>query len=280
MILILIIISIILFIVLVRYFLKNKRDTITCYTGGLGSGKTCLSVHDAINVFRKQRLKTFVYNLFHKQKREKPLLYSNIPIYISKHFGMSQKLEVEHVLLKKRLNERSVVLIDEIGGFASQFEYKNVNIYDNFDEFIRLYRHFTKGGYLIVNDQCSENIVLQVRRRINVINNLSKFFVVPIFHIVIYFSRKINISEEMKTILVDEEDVNNTSKLNITYWPFFFRWKISTRKRHYDTYCYSDRYLRIPEKNCISYSNKTLKINDMFTCPKTEKYDKLTNKKE
>lgn len=280
MLLILIIITIILFILLVRYFLKNKRDTITCYTGGLGSGKTCFSVHDSIKIFKLQRFKVFLYNLFHKVKREKPLLYTTIPVYINKRYGMSEKLELDHVLLKKRLNERSVTFIDEIGGFASQFEYKNVNIYDNFDEFIRLYRHFTKGGYLVVNDQCSENIVLQVRRRINVITNLSKFYVVPFFHIVIYFSRKINISEEIKTILVDEDDINNTSKLNITYWPFFFKWKILGKKPHYDTYCYSERYKRIPEKNCKSFPNDTLKIDDMFTCPKNEKYDKLTNKND
>ena len=117
------------------------------------------------------------------------------------------------------------MFIDEVGSFASQFEYNNPNIKDNFDEFVRLFRHYTKGGYLVVNDQCSENIVLQIRRRINTVFNLMHFK--KWFGIVYTVKvRNISISEEIKT--VEEQDTEDNMTTKIRFMPLFLK--------RYDTY--------------------------------------------
>lgn len=273
--LLILIISVLVVIFFIRSFLKNKVDTITAFTGGLGSGKTAKSVQISIKLFKKNKFKVKIHNLFKKDKEELPKLYSNIPVFIDKKNGYSCKLTEDIVLLRERIPKKSVVLIDEIGGFASQFDYNNPNIKDNFDEFVRLFRHYTFGGYLVVNDQCSENIVLQVRRRINVVQNLSKFVVIPIFHFVFYFVREISISEEIKQVLNDDDSLNNSNKLVFGWWFLFFRKKY----KHYDTYCYSERYNRVPKIVIDSLYSENLKQNDLFKCSSLKK-EKFTEKKE
>ena len=136
----------------------RKYDTVVAYTGGLGSGKSMLSTETAIKLLRRNRKKVRWHNFRHpRNKKEKPLLYSNIPIRISKK-EWAQVLTADHLLLRDRIREKSVVYIDEVGSFANQFQFKDTNI-QIFDEFVRFFRHYTKGGYLVVNDQCSENIV-------------------------------------------------------------------------------------------------------------------------
>lgn len=263
---------------IVRHRLKNKIETITCYTGGLGSGKTLMSVQLALklyrrNTFRHYTLKKLVCKIkalatfqnpkqlkmsLEKIEREKPLLFSNIPILISKG-NYSKKLTKEHLLLQERLPLHSVVLLDEIGSFASQFMFKDENVIKVCDEFIRFYRHYTQGGYLVVNDQCSENVNLVVRRRINIVHNLSNC-VVLFKHFCFYYDRQISISEEIKTIdQVQDENEADTQDNKVLHFKLLGR-------RHYDTYCYSDRYTNVP---CYSFTSfEKMKTNSLLRCPK------------
>lgn len=182
--------------------------------------------------------------------------YSNIPLRISKK-EMAIVLKPEHLLLMEKLGYRSVIFIDELGAFASQFDYSNPFIKDNFDEFVRLYRHYTLGGYIVVNDQCSENIVLQIRRRINTVFNLMHFkkhlfglfFTVKI--------RNISISEEIKTI--EQKDTEDNMTLYFGFFPL---------KNTYDTYCYSERYSTV--KKCEEKCYNFLKKNKLFICPNSK----------
>ena len=79
----------ILFFIVRPYLIKY--DTIIAFTGGLGSGKTYLSVKYALRLLTKQRLKVWFFNnigryirrIFHLKrpmeiKRPKPMLYSSI----------------------------------------------------------------------------------------------------------------------------------------------------------------------------------------------------------
>lgn len=250
-------IVIIAVVILVIFILKQyciKYDTVLAFTGGLGSGKSFLSVEMAIRLLKRNRRRVKWYNFFHKKSpRRMPMLYSSIPVRISKK-EWSLELTEGHLLLADKIVERSVVFIDEIGSYASQFEYKNPNIMDNFDEFIRLFRHYTKGGYLVVNDQCSENIVLTVRRRMNTVFNLmhfKKYF--GLFYSVKI--RNINISEEIKTI--EEESAEDGMSVHFGVLPVF--------SKRYDTYCYSNRYKGVPMIKPRKYSsfkkNTLLKVS-------------------
>lgn len=262
----------------VRYRLKHKVDTITAYTGGLGAGKTLYSVNDAIKRINKQVFKYYHLENFknyfrkHKKEVERPILLSNIPICINKKKQRySVQLTKEHLLLQERIPLHSVVMLDEIGAFASQFDFKEQNVIKVFDEFIRFYRHYTQGGYIIVNDQCSENINLVIRRRLNIVHNLSNCLVLLKKFCFVY-DRQITISEEIKTI--DVADVDSQSVDTQDNKRLCFR---ILRKNAYDTYCYKERYYRVPKKDNM-HQWKSLLTNDLLRCPKDKenKYVALT----
>lgn len=253
--------EIILFVILIvilwriasSYRLKTF-DTVLAFTGGLGSGKTFLSVQQARRLLRKKRFKVKLYNTFHpKDRLPRPLLYSSIPVRVSKE-EMAVKLTADHLLLQKQIVLNSVVFIDEVGGFCSQFDYKATNS-AIFDEFVRFFRHYVQG-YLIVNDQCSENIVLQVRRRLNTVYNLMGF---RTFLGLIYWLRvrNISVSEEIKTI--EEQNTEDNMKLLIGLLPHF---------RAYDTHCYHCRYVGVPK--ALEHVHVTMSMMDILTMTKAK----------
>lgn len=265
-------IALIIFIFIKPYIIKY--DTVILYSGGLGSGKSYLSVKTAIKLLKKNRLKVWWHNNIkryiikvfrpHKplrSRQEKPLLYSSIPVRISRK-EWSVELTERHLCLVDRIVPRSITFVDELGSFASQFEYKNPNINDNVDEFVRFYRHYTLGGYFVANDQCSENIFLQVRRRANTTHNLMYF---RIWFKLIYTCkcRNINISEEIKAV-----EENNTEDN--------FRWVIGLAflRKKYDTYCYSERYKTTLTGNDKHYTK--FKKNTLLKVSK-QKIEKLTS---
>lgn len=250
----------ILSIIIIKSY-NIKTETIIAYTGGLGSGKSYLSTQTAIKLYKKSLSRVRLYNFFHKsKKRDIPELYSSIPLRINKK-KYSLQLTDRHLLLQDRIIPRSVVYIDEIGSFCNQFEYRNKNALDNFEEFIRLFRHYTLGGKLVINDQCSENIVLQIRRRINNIYNLYQFK--KIWFLYLVKVRMLNISEDIKTIESTSPDKKNEYRI---LWGFL-------KKGRYDTYCYSNRYNAVDTLNNIPYT--ALKKNLLLEIPK-EKVTKKT----
>lgn len=228
-------------------------DTVLLFTGGLGSGKSLLSSQYALTLLRKNRWKVFFHNLTHpKDKWQKPLLYSSIPFMVSKKES-AVRLTPEHLLLHSALVPRSVVFLDELDSFANQFDYQKANILENFNEFCRLYRHYTKGGYLVTNTQASDNCVLQIRRRINTCFNLMHFK----RHFWVFYSvkiRNISLSEELKTVEEGNKEDSMSTKIGIM--PFF---------RHYDTFCYSCRYGSVPFHAESRFSK--LKTNVLIECP-------------
>lgn len=264
-ILIIIIVGFLLFKILKSY--NEKIDTVICYTGGLGAGKTFISVQKAIKILKRNRFNLKIMKLLKPkqyQDYEMPMLYSSIPIRINKN-EWAKKLTIEHLLLQERIVPRSVVFIDEVGSFASQFDYKNQNIKPRsaFDEFVRLFRHYTLGGTLIVNDQSILNVVLQIRRRIN------RVYVLQGFRKILFFwkvnVRNISTSDEI--INISDEQLEKSYS---TLWGFKF-----SRIKNYDTYCYHIRYLEVPQGVFEDY--QVLQSRVLLTCdtslkvPKTER---------
>ena len=253
MILIVIAVIILVIIWIVKPYVLHY-DTVIAFTGGLGSGKSLLSTQWALKLLRKNRLKVFFWNIRHpRRKRPRPMLYSTIPFRVNKK-EWAYQLTPEHLLLQKSVVPRSVCFIDEIDSWASQFEFNIPNIKENFNEFCRLYRHYTLGGYLVCNTQCTDNLVLQIRRRMNTVHNLmhfKKWF--WIFYTVKV--RNISISEDLKTV----EDANAEDSMSTLFgfMPIFCR--------HYDTYCYSGRYSTVPALPERFYSR--LKTNVLIRCP-------------
>lgn len=263
---ILVVVACIVLYIYIRHRLKHKVETITAYTGGLGSGKTLLSVDKALSLYRKNhrkwKLKKWLFHILHKDSEfndDEPIFLSNIPVRINKSLW-STKLKKEHLLLQERIPQHSVVLLDEIGAFASQFDYNQKNVVVVFDEFVRFFRHYV-DGYIVTNDQCSENVNLVIRRRINKITNLSNCLV--IFHMCFYFSRQINISEEIKTI-----DTASNGKMNETDTQdnMNFSFKFVFNKKAYDSRCYSVRYDSVPAGELSTFEQK--KTHNLLKCPR------------
>lgn len=271
------IISLIFLWIIVRPY-TIQYDNLVAFTGGLGSGKTFLSVQTALVLYRKQRFKARLYNLLHpRNKIELPELYTNIPVRISLK-KMAHRLTEKHLLLQERVARGSVVLLDEVDCFANQFSYNNPCIVDqtgkgeesgNFDEFCRFFRHYTKGGYLIFNTQATANENLTIRRRQNQINCLFGFkkWGIPIIAPHILYTvrcRNITVSDDIKV----EEECNAQDNMRIVFG--FFPWY-----RHYDTYCYSDRYNTVPKGEENRHTR--LKTNKCLIAPKGKQPKYTTN---
>lgn len=268
-----ILVLVVLFLVLRPYFVKY--DTLVTFTGGLGSGKSFMSVKTAIHLYRRQRLRVRIHNFFHPRKKQPlPELYSNIPVRITLRKKALQ-LTKEHLLLQRALIPRSVVLIDEVDAFANQFQYNSPAIVDvkcggengNFDEFCRFYRHYTKGGYLIMNTQASANENLVIRRRQNSVNNLMLFrtWGIPLIWPHIFYTvrcRHITTSEDVKT--VEDEQAENGMRLCIGLMPLY---------RRYDTYCYAPRYDSVPRKPETRHGDMRMKA---YLCAPSGKQKKFT----
>lgn len=91
--------------------------------GGVGSGKSSLSIHLAIRSHKKAHSiwwrRTHIWFIFNRKMKneEEPLLYSNIPLYENYRKNILYKyykpLSQEHLLRLKRFNFKSVIFIDE-----------------------------------------------------------------------------------------------------------------------------------------------------------------------
>ena len=270
--LIFIVFAIIAVILLLKTYRLDTRDTVIAFSGGLGSGKTFLSVRTALRALRWSRFLWRLDKLLHPVSRKhdpKPELYSSIPIrtvtgILRKKETFSHKLTPEILLLQERIPPRSVVMIDEIGSFMSQFEYRAVNA-DRLDEFVRLFRHYTLGGKFICNDQCSENIVLQVRRRLNTVYNLMRFRKLPLLPVWHCRVRNIIISEEIKTVQT-ERHAEDEFQILLGLMP-------PKNRKNYDTYCYSRRYLRLWKTRTGRYTE--LKKDDLLKNPTVKVVDRI-----
>ena len=266
-----IVLAIILVIVIYRVikpYTIPLKDTVIAFTGGLGAGKTFMSVKSAVSCYKWALLGWWLDHIFHPIKIKtmpKPQIYSSIPIKLKRkgkkgkngkpdEIIFSYKLTPEILLLQERIHPRSVILIDEIGSFMNQHEFKAIN-WEHLDEFVRLFRHYTLGGKLIVNDQCSENVVLHIRRRLNTVYNLMRWRKLPLLPICHMKCRHITVSEEIKTV-VNDQHVETDMQTVIAWVPLH---------RLYDTYCYSRRYQRLPVHVPVPYTE--LKKDDLLKNP-------------
>ena len=85
------------------------------------------------------------------------------------------QLKPEHLLEQERLVLRSVIFITELGKIASQYHWDNENVKEHLDDFISMWRQYSKGGYVVVDDQSSDNVVVNIRRRIGTVINMLHF---------------------------------------------------------------------------------------------------------
>lgn len=203
----------------------------------------------------KKRKKTWQL----REKRKKPMLYSNIPIHFktsifSRKREWSIQLEETHLLLTKEITEYSVVFIDEMPQFVNQFSWNEKVVQENLNEFITFFRHYI-GGYFIVTAQSEDDIVVQFRRKLN--QGVWCFDFKKHLLGLFYTNRMCDyiISDSIQTMSTTYIEQN--TKLHFGLFP---------PKGTYDTRCYSVRYLNVldPAKPRSKWTNlKTTKVTRM-----------------
>ena len=247
--------SIILLILFIIFLIKVvprlyvlKIDNTMMFTGAPGTGKTNEMITMALKLYRRTKRKVKWANILFRKNWEQPVLYSNMPIRISKK-EWSTDLKIEHLLLTERQNHRSITVITEIGKVASQYDWNNLNVQDNLNDYISLYRHYTLGGYFLCDDQSSDNVAVNIRRRLGTVINMLHFRKLWILYWV--KMRNITISEDIKTIEDDSAETNMRWRIGL--FPLF--------RKKYDTYAFSERYNSVPRMTTVFHTKyKTNKI--------------------
>ena len=248
---------------------KVPKDTVVAFTGGLGSGKTLIGVSQSVKSYRRYLLLWRLGQLKDRDGKKVPipLFYSNIPVkikipfyarkyfkgqLIKKKFVFAEKLKYEHILTVERVREYSVVFIDELGQFADQYSYDNPFVVVYLQSFIRFFRHFIDGR-MFITDQSSSNVVVQIRRRLNVIYNLSEFRRVNFWFYKVKVDQML-ITEDIMTIKESNQD---DEQYFAGYVPFkFFRFLDFTRLFTYKKYV-SRVYAPLYDNVLSSLDNET-----------------------
>ena len=241
------IIFIVLVIVLIVLFKRSKKfrfDSIVMINGGVGSGKTLTAVWLAKRSYKKSvriwKRKNFFRLLFGKQpKQEKPMLYSNIPLF-----------NIDFVLLNNDLLERkvrfnfgSVVLISESSLIANSQDFKRKDLpklNDDLTEFLKLIRHELHGSYrslfgfggtipnLICETQSKNDNHYAFDRCITQVMFISKSYNLPFFKL--QHCRDLLLYEGVENVLLDDSKEDKS-----------FKWYLIPKKvfNNYDSYAYS-----------------------------------------
>lgn len=232
------------------------------YTGGNGSGKTLFSIIDVKKCYFKNRVKVWWHNLWHSDKWDKVEIFSNIPLKIKGKFV--NELKVEHLLFQEALPPRCIVFIDEVNLFLSQMENRFFNRSD-LELFVTLYRHITFGGYFVANTQNINKVNCIFRYCLNESNNLFGFNQIPLIHLLAWTRcRNISVGEDIMVIEQGQKEEN-------------YRFLFCLPFKHYgtyDTYCYSNITLSVPNGAWKDYYDfKVNRLLKLDTSEKRETYD-------
>ena len=255
-----------------------KYDTTLLLTGGLGSGKTLTAVKTSVILLRKQRLKTTIHNKIKKpfvnfikklwakinkkykpkliEKKRKPQLYSNIPIHFNQSIWKPNrewaiKLNVNQLFLYEEIIEGSIVLIDELPQIVNQFNWNLKQVQDNVNEWITFFRHYI-GGYLICTAQATDDVVAQIRRKLNQAVWCFDFNKFSIFGIPLFYTIRmcdVMLNDDMSTFTTSY--IEDNTKRHFGLFP---------PRNTYDTRCYSERM-----KNVLIKAKKQERFNNIKT---------------
>lgn len=279
-----------LILFLYKKFKPLKDSTILSYSGGLGKGKSFCMTNKALSLYhksvrrwnrvnkplffypsvfipylRKKRLRSEIWGL------NKPVLYANYPIRIKKGV-YSELITNDHMFLRKGMAFNNITVIDEFSSWISQFEFNEV-FSKTLNDHIQKWRHYHgNDSHLLVSDQCTNNIPIQIRYRMNScilcwgVQHYFKFI-----HIVSY--KEIELSDDIKTIEINdkEEDAVTEDKIR--------KMLIFSFSRKYDDRAFSNRYCYVEnaeQELCCKRIDSPLKtlISIRQPMPK-EKYPNL-----
>ena len=133
----------------------------------------------------------------------------------------------EHMLGRKKLVEGSVVFIDEVGQFCSQWDFDNPKVMIDVQSFVRFFRHWT-NGCLVLTDQSIDNIAKPIRCRI------ARYFELSDLHYPV-LSSVVGVSY-IETLVGSEDSQRSEFETEKKRWRYYLT------KCNYDSRCFSETY--------------------------------------
>lgn len=238
-------------------FKVTKIGSMCLVSGGVKTGKSTFSVSLVRSEYksrlRRWKIHRFFAKLFKKPVREKPLIYSNVPL------GMPYvEIDEDLLLRKKRFNYASVIYMQEASLVADSQLIRDMELNERLLLFNKLIGHETKGGVLIYDTQCIGDLHYSIKRCLSnyfYIHHLVKW--VPFF--LIAYVEENRYSDDKNIMSTTSGDVEDNLKRVIipkSTWKYF------------DCYCYSSLTDNLPVKNDVVNNNKqtlNLKQNKIFS---------------
>lgn len=258
MIIIIVIVAVLVVAVATFFWLRGRKikviePYVIAFVGSLGTGKTLLACNKAIALYKRNFKKFLKDGKKRKEYSEPPKFYSNIPIkFRFKGAYIYADTNIKNILLlKKRVSRGSVLFIDEMGLLIDKWQFKNEKVINEISNCFRLWRHYTKGGYIVMTDQVIDDIVKPIRDRINLINiclGVRKFLIFGC----------VQFSPISFTQQIDSYNADSLNKLVMRQFVIF--------RENYDSLAYSNLYSRYDFSD-----NKIVKSDDL----KAKSIDKI-----
>lgn len=287
MIILILILIVILYLFIKFKFRKAKKGSIIAYSGCLGGGKSFNLTCDAIKYYRKSFKKwkkinkpSFIRRLFLKITRtslcndyfygiNEPKIFSNYPILIDKKKQIYSEVLTNEILLESsNIPFGSIVVIDEFSKWVNQFEYKK-EFSNNFDDFIGRFRHYVGNyGKLLIADQCSNSLPIQVRYRLNKIIICLETRHFWFIHITKY--KNINITDDIKSVELIDNNESDTDDKTLSLFRFSFI-------RRYDDIYFSNRYTFLNDLNSQNCRFIDSPLKTIFGLEKPSNNEKYTS---
>lgn len=252
-----------------------NHDSTLLFTGGLGSSKSLNSVKkaiSAINSFHRSWWwdcrKADFHNKLHGLKEgdegflgyaDEPRLYSNIPVRWGWFWNWKYSIDLTKAMLtlKQRIAVGSVVFVDELPQYVSQFEYDNPDVQGSVNEFVTFFRHYIDGLF-IANAQSLDEVECHIRRKLNV------YYYCFDFQKIFFFFYRVRVLRcrigDVSVSLTNDFIEKNAS------WHYGLLFP-----RHYDTRCYRHRYDKVPFGDEVHFTelttNKILRLDETRVSP-------------
>lgn len=187
----------------------------TLITGGIKTGKSTLSVYLALRKYRRVLCLWYIKCAFmsvfkpKKQKPEKPLFYSNIPIKC-KYVPITKDL----LLRNERFAYKSVIYICESSLIADSQLIRNADVNERLLLFNKLIAHETRGGCVFYDTQSISDCHYSIKRALSsylYIHHTCKY--VPFY--LLMWVREFKYNDDNSTLNTVQSDVEDDLKLII-----------------------------------------------------------------
>lgn len=290
LILIIILLALYCFIMFVKW--KNiKTDSILLVNGPVGSGKSSTSLYICKVKYKIKVALYYLKNYFlmwlplliviKKRKylnkcllkfkyKEKPLLYSNIPLY-----GLKYVLLNNTDILKRRnwrFAYNSILYLNEASLIANSMSYKIEEINEGLNLFVKLIRHEMRGSGLcmIIDTQSPNDLHYSADRSINQALWIEKSQNIPFFRLL--WLREIAINrKDVSNVYLDDVKEDNSLRFYIVPKSIF---------KNYDSHAYSVLTDYLPPLKNTTYTKSKPFIKKRFHIATWLRYKEIEENNE